>query len=61
MIESAPAILPNLTRMLRLEGFEAVDGNATRVAQLARRNRSEFYSLLHRDDLDPALFKTPRE
>jgi two-component system response regulator GlrR len=35
--------------------------NVTRAAQLAKRNRSEFYSLLRRHDLDPALFKTPRE
>jgi two-component system response regulator GlrR len=32
-------------------------GNVAQAARLARRNRSEFYSLLHRHGLDPALFK----
>jgi len=32
-------------------------GNVTRAAKLAQRNRSEFYSLLHRHQLDPGLFK----
>jgi two-component system response regulator GlrR len=41
--------------------LKQTQGNVTRAAQLAKRNRSEFYSLLHRHDLDPALFKTPRE
>jgi two-component system response regulator GlrR len=33
-------------------------GNVTHAAKLAQRNRSEFYSLLHRHQLDPALFKS---
>ena len=33
-------------------------GNVTQAAKLAQRNRSEFYSLLHRHELDPGLFKT---
>jgi two-component system response regulator GlrR len=41
--------------------LKQTQGNVTRAAQLAKRNRSEFYSLLHRHHLDPALFKTPRE
>jgi two-component system response regulator GlrR len=41
--------------------LKQTQGNVTQAARLARRNRSEFYSLLHRHDLDPALFKTPRE
>jgi two-component system response regulator GlrR len=32
-------------------------GNVTHAAKLAQRNRSEFYSLLHRHQLDPGLFK----
>jgi len=32
-------------------------GNVTHAAKLARRNRSEFYSLLHRHQIDPGLFK----
>ena len=41
-----------LVQLLKLTG-----GNVSRAAQLAKRNRSEFYSLLHRHQLDPALFK----
>jgi two-component system, NtrC family, response regulator GlrR len=41
--------------------LKQTQGNVTQAARLPRRNRSEFYSLLHRHDLDPALFKTPRE
>lgn len=32
-------------------------GNVTHAARLAKRNRSEFYSLLKRHEVDPALFK----
>jgi two-component system response regulator GlrR len=32
-------------------------GNVTQAALLARRNRTEFYRLLSRHELDPALFK----
>jgi len=34
-------------------------GNITQAARLAKRNRSEFYSLLHRHALEPAAFKDP--
>jgi two-component system, NtrC family, response regulator GlrR len=34
-------------------------GNITQAAKLAQRNRSEFYSLLHRHGLEPADFKAP--
>lgn len=33
-------------------------GNVTQAALLARRNRTEFYRLLNRHELDPALFKS---
>ena len=33
-------------------------GNVAQAAKLAKRNRSEFYSLLYRHELDPALFKS---
>jgi two-component system response regulator GlrR len=33
-------------------------GNVTHAAKLAQRNRSEFYSLLHRYQLDPTVFKS---
>lgn len=36
-------------------------GNVTQAARLAKRNRTEFYKLLQRHQLDPALFKLPKE
>lgn len=35
-------------------------GNVTQAARLAKRNRTEFYKLLQRHQLDPAFFKTPQ-
>lgn len=43
-----------LVRLLKMTG-----GNITQAARLAKRNRSEFYSLLHRHALEPAAFKQP--
>lgn len=42
-----------LVQLLKLVG-----GNVTQAARLAQRNRSEFYNLLGRHQLDPAAFKT---
>ena len=44
-----------LTQLLRV-----TDGNVTQAAKLAKRNRSDFYSLLARHQLDPGSFK-PRK
>ena len=41
-----------LTRLLKITA-----GNVTQAAKLAQRNRTEFYKLLQRHELDPALFK----
>jgi len=41
-----------LVRLLKLTG-----GNVTQAAKLAKRNRSEFYSLMARHSLDPGTFK----
>jgi two-component system response regulator GlrR len=41
-----------LARALRIAG-----GNVTHAARLAKRNRTEFYKLLQRHQLDPAQFK----
>lgn len=41
-----------LARALRITG-----GNVTHAARLAKRNRTEFYKLLQRHQLDPAHFK----
>jgi two-component system response regulator GlrR len=42
-----------LVQLLKLTG-----GNVTHAARLAKRNRSDFYSLLARNQVDPALFKS---
>lgn len=34
-------------------------GNVSQAARLAKRNRTEFYKLLHRHQLDPTAFKQP--
>jgi DNA-binding NtrC family response regulator len=41
-----------LVRLLRM-----TRGNVTHAARLARRNRTEFYRLLERHALSPAMFK----
>jgi len=41
-----------LARLLKITG-----GNVTQAAQLAKRNRTEFYKLLQRHRLEPARFK----
>jgi two-component system response regulator GlrR len=41
-----------LVRLLRL-----TDGNVAQAARLAKRNRTEFYRLLSRHDLEPGVFK----
>ena len=35
-------------------------GNVSQAARLAKRNRTEFYKLLHRHQVDPGAFKTPK-
>ncbi|HQU15999.1 MAG: sigma 54-interacting transcriptional regulator [Gammaproteobacteria bacterium] len=44
-----------LARLLKI-----TSGNVSQAARLARRNRTEFYRLLHRHRLDPAEFKPAR-
>jgi len=41
-----------LIRILRITG-----GNVTQAARMAQRNRTEFYKLLERHQLQPAMFK----
>ncbi|SFN29681.1 sigma 54-interacting transcriptional regulator [Nitrosospira briensis] len=43
-----------LVRVLKITG-----GNVTQAARLAKRNRTEFYKLLQRYQLDPSVFKQP--
>jgi two-component system, NtrC family, response regulator GlrR len=44
-----------LLQLLRL-----TDGNVTQAAKLAKRNRSDFYSLLARHEIEPSVFKPKR-
>jgi len=44
-----------LTQLLQI-----TNGNVTRAAQIAKRNRTEFYKLLHKHHLEPAQFKATR-
>ncbi|OGA44933.1 MAG: two-component system response regulator GlrR [Betaproteobacteria bacterium RIFCSPLOWO2_12_FULL_62_13] len=39
--------------------LKITDGNVTQAARLAKRNRTEFYKLLQRHQLDPKIFKSP--
>ena len=45
-----------LAQLLKMTG-----GNVAQAARLAQRNRTEFYRLLGKHHLDPALFKTPQD
>jgi len=45
-----------LVQLLKMTG-----GNVSQAARLAKRNRSDFYSLLNRHHLDPAAFKSAAE
>ena len=40
--------------------LQITNGNVSRAARLAKRNRTEFYKLLHRHQIDPSLFKPSR-
>jgi len=44
-----------LIRILRI-----TSGNVTQAAKLAQRNRTEFYKLLDRHQLQPGMFKAPK-
>jgi len=40
-----------------LQLLKITAGNVTQAARIAKRNRSDFYTLLNRHQIDPALFK----
>lgn len=55
-----PSSLPSLkmaqerfTRRYLLQLLEVAGGNVTRAARLAGRNRTDFYKILARHDIDP--------
>jgi two-component system response regulator GlrR len=41
--------------------LQITEGNVAEAARLARRNRTEFYRLLHRHQLAPSLFKPEKK
>ncbi|MDH3377649.1 MAG: two-component system response regulator GlrR, partial [Gammaproteobacteria bacterium] len=45
------------TREYLSQLLKITDGNVTRAARLAKRNRTDFYKLLSRFQIDPAAFK----
>ena len=47
----------NFERDYLVKLLKATSGNVTQAARLAQRNRTEFYKLLQRHQLTPALFK----
>ncbi|MBW3567039.1 MAG: sigma 54-interacting transcriptional regulator [Proteobacteria bacterium] len=47
----------NFTRQYLSQMLRLTHGNVSRAARLADRNRTDFYKLLKRFDLDPAQFK----
>jgi two-component system, NtrC family, response regulator GlrR len=47
----------NFERDYLIKLLKATNGGVTQAARLAQRNRTEFYKLLQRHQLTPALFK----
>lgn len=50
----------NFERDYLIKLLKATNGSVTQAARLAQRNRTEFYKLLQRHELTPALFKEKR-
>ncbi len=66
-LNEAPTELPSLVETRDHAEREYIsrilmltEGNVTAAARLAKRNRTEFYKLLNRHHIDPALFKRRR-
>ncbi len=47
----------NFERNYLVELLQMTRGNVTQAARLANRNRTEFYRLLHRHELEPQIFR----
>lgn len=63
-LRDKPADIPSLVeakgrfeREYLAQLLQITNGSVTQAARLAKRNRTEFYKLLHRHHLDPSLFK----
>ena len=52
--------LPFTPVRTRQPALDETGGNVTQAAQLAKRNRTEFYKLLQRHNLTPSEFKVER-
>lgn len=48
----------NFERQYLINLLKATQGNVTQAARIADRNRTEFYKILDRHQINPALFKT---
>ena len=49
----------NFEQQYLINLLKATQGNVTQSARIAGRNRTEFYKILERHHIDPALFKDP--
>ncbi|HTP94549.1 MAG TPA: two-component system response regulator GlrR, partial [Burkholderiales bacterium] len=59
--ESLDAARGKFERDYVVQLLKITGGNVTHAARLAQRNRTEFYSLLQRLGIDPALFKSRKD
>ena len=48
----------NFEQQYLINLLKATQGNVTQAARIADRNRTEFYKILNRHQINPALFKT---
>lgn len=58
---SMPSLTEARDKFMRgylIQLLAATEGNVARAARLAQRNRTDFYKLLTRHDVDPGAFKT---
>ena len=49
----------NFEQQYLINLMKATQGNVTQAARIADRNRTEFYKILERHQINPALFKAP--
>ena len=56
---SFDAARKNFEQQYLINLLKATQGNVTQAARIADRNRTDFYKLLQRHQIDPVLFKAP--